>query len=76
MPLCWRGKQFPPELNIEAWQQSLDNPEEVPVRETFLFTCDLEGKNRKSVTSRKYEQPKNVQGGAGISYFFSIVEWH
>jgi Tol biopolymer transport system component len=58
-----------------TWQRSLDKPEDVAVRETLLITCDQEGKKRKTVTSRTYEEPKNSSGRSAISYFFWVVEW-
>lgn len=55
-----------------TWQRSIDKPADVPERETFLITCDLDGKNRKTVTSRKY---KPVNAAAGVVYFFWVLDW-
>jgi hypothetical protein len=58
-----------------TWQRPLDNPEKVPVRETLLITVDPDGRNRKVVTSRKYEVPENSSGRTGVVWFFSVIDW-
>jgi RNA polymerase sigma factor (sigma-70 family) len=58
-----------------TWQRSLEKPAEVPERETMLITCDPDGRNRRTVTSRKYELPENSSGRDGVVYFFWVVEW-
>lgn len=58
-----------------TWQRALDRAEEVAVRETLLMTCDLDGENRKTVTSRKYEVPANSSGRGGIIIFFQVLAW-
>jgi len=58
-----------------TWQRSLDAPADVAVRETFLMTCDPDGSQRKTVTSRKYEVPLNSSGRDGIVIFFEVLAW-
>jgi hypothetical protein len=58
-----------------TWQRSLENPADVPVRETFLITCNADGSNRKIVTSRKHEVRPNTSGRDSIVYFFELVDW-
>jgi Tol biopolymer transport system component len=55
-----------------TWQRSLARREDAPERETFLFTCDPDGKDRKTVTSRKY---KPVNPRLGVVWFFELVDW-
>jgi Tol biopolymer transport system component len=57
-----------------TWQRSLERPAEVAVRETLLITCDPDGSNRKTVTSRKYEVPESA-GRDGITIFFQVWSW-
>jgi Tol biopolymer transport system component len=58
-----------------TWQRSLVKPAEVVVRETFLITCAPDGGERKIVTSRKYEVPKNSSGRDGMTIFFQVLAW-
>jgi len=58
-----------------TWQRSLDKPEEVAERETLLITCDLDGRNRKTVTTRKYTVEENSSGRSAVVYFFWVVDW-
>jgi Tol biopolymer transport system component len=58
-----------------TWQRSLDNPAEVAGRETVLITCDADGKNRKTLTNRKYEVPENSSGRSGVVIFFEVRDW-
>ncbi|WP_232068410.1 hypothetical protein [Gemmata obscuriglobus] len=58
-----------------TWQRSLEKPSEVPERETQLITADPDGRNRKVVTSRKYEVPENSSGRASVVLFFSVWDW-
>jgi hypothetical protein len=58
-----------------TWQRSLERPKEVAVRETFLITCDPDGGNRKTITSRKYEVPPTNSGRAGTIIFFQVLSW-
>jgi Tol biopolymer transport system component len=58
-----------------TWQRPLQKPAEVPVRETLLITCDPDGSNRKTVTSRKYEVPQNSSGRDGMIIFFQVCSW-
>ncbi len=58
-----------------TWQRSLDKPEEVAERETLLLTCDLDGRNRKTVTTRKYTLEENSSGRSAVVYFFEVVDW-
>jgi hypothetical protein len=45
------------------WHKYPDQKAEVVERETFLFTCDPDGLNRKTVTSRKSQAPKGAPVG-------------
>ena len=58
-----------------TWQRSLAKPEEVPERETLLITCNPDGGDRKTVTSRKYTVAENSSGRSAVVYFFSVVDW-
>lgn len=65
-----------------TWQKWLDKPEEVIEREILLITCDTNGQNRKTVTSRKhkFEKPSRVgtPPGAvwsGYMIFFEVIDW-
>ena len=58
-----------------TWQRTLDKPAEVAERETLLITCDPDGRNRKTITSRKTEIPENSSGRSGIVYFFWVIDW-
>ncbi len=67
---CWS----PDGLRIAyTWQRSLDKPGEGAVLETFLITCDPDGGNRNTVTSRKYEVPPGHSGRGAI--FFQVLAW-
>jgi RNA polymerase sigma factor (sigma-70 family) len=55
-----------------TWQRSLARPKDAVERETFLITCDRDGRNRKTVTSRKY---KPVNPGSGVVLFFWVLDW-
>jgi Tol biopolymer transport system component len=55
-----------------TWQKSLDRPKEVAERETLLITCDPDGKNRKTVTSRKYRPERPTPY---VVHFFWVVNW-
>jgi Tol biopolymer transport system component len=69
---CWRpdGSRI-----AYTWQRSLKNPAQVAERETLLITCDPDGKNRKTVTSRKYRVPENSSGKSSIVIFFQVLAW-
>jgi Tol biopolymer transport system component len=58
-----------------TWQLPLRQPVEDAERRTFLITCDHDGSNRKTVTSRKYEVPENSSGRGGVVIFFQVVAW-
>jgi Tol biopolymer transport system component len=58
-----------------TWQRPLEKPAEVAVRETLLITCDPDGANRKTVTSRKYEVPPNSSATGGTIIFFQVLAW-
>ncbi|OWK40296.1 TolB family protein [Fimbriiglobus ruber] len=58
-----------------TWQRSLDKPAEVAERETLLITCGYDGRNRKTVTSRKTEVPENSNGRDSVVYFFWVTDW-
>lgn len=58
-----------------TWQQSLDNPAEVEVREAFLITCSADGSDPMTITSRKHGVPPNNSGRNGIVIFFEILDW-
>ena len=58
-----------------TWQRSLKNPGQVAERETLLIACDPDGKNRKTVTSRKYRVPENSSGKSSIVIFFQVLAW-
>ena len=60
---CWS----PNGLKVAyTWQVSLEKPAEVAERETLLITCDVNGRNRKTVTSRKYTVSEQ---GSGVVVF-------
>jgi Tol biopolymer transport system component len=69
---CWSedGKKI-----AYTWQPRYEKPAEVSMRETRLITCDADGTNRKTVTSRKYDVPENSSGRNGIIYFFEVRGW-
>ena len=58
-----------------TWQMPLRQPNEIVERRTYLITCDPDGSNRKTVTSRKYEVPENSSGRGGMTIFFQVVAW-
>jgi hypothetical protein len=58
-----------------TWQMPLRQPSEIVERRTYLITCDPDGNNRKTVTSRKYEVPENSSGRGGVPIFFQVVAW-
>lgn len=58
-----------------TWQRSLDKPAKAAVRETYLITCDFDGTQRKTVTTRKYEVPENSSGRDDIIFFFHVLAW-
>jgi Tol biopolymer transport system component len=55
-----------------TWQRALDKPEQVPERETLLITCNPDGTNRKTITSRKAK----VSQTDSVVYFFWVIDWH
>ncbi len=55
-----------------AWQKALARREDAPLRETFLYTCDADGKGRKAVTSRKY---RPVNSRSPVAWYFDLVDW-
>jgi Tol biopolymer transport system component len=69
---CWSpdGKRI-----AYTWQRPLPKPAEVSERETFLITCDIDGRNRTTVASRKYTVPANSSGRDGIIHFFEVLGW-
>lgn len=58
-----------------TWQLCLRQPNEVMERKTYLITCDPDGGNRKTVTMRKFEVPRNNSGRDGVIIFFQVVAW-
>jgi RNA polymerase sigma factor (sigma-70 family) len=58
-----------------TWQRPIEKPAEVPMRETLLITCNRDGGERKTVTSRKYEVPQNSSGPDGMVIFFQVFDW-
>jgi hypothetical protein len=58
-----------------TWQRSRGDWSEVPERETLLITCDPDGGNRKTVTSRKYVVPENSSGRSAAVFFFDVLDW-
>ena len=58
-----------------TWQRPLKKPAEVALRETLLITCNRDGSERKTVTSRKYEVPQNSSGRNGMVIFFQVFDW-
>jgi len=58
-----------------TWQRPLADPAGTAERETLLITCTAEGKDPKTVTSRKHEVSARSSGRAGVVYFFTVVDW-
>lgn len=58
-----------------TWQRAYEELVDVTVRETFLMTCDPDGSRRKTVTSRKYEVPKNNSRSGATIIFFQVFAW-
>jgi RNA polymerase sigma factor (sigma-70 family) len=54
-----------------TWQKYPDKKAEVTEWESFLFTCDPDGLNRKTVTSRKVPAPKGVPDRIGLI----LLDW-
>jgi hypothetical protein len=69
---CWSSDG----LKIaHTWQLPLRKPGDVEQRKTYLITCDADGSNRKTVTMRTYEPPRNSSGRDSVSIFFQVVAW-
>jgi Tol biopolymer transport system component len=58
-----------------TWQMPLRQPGEGVDRKTYLITCDEDGSNQKTVTTRKYEVPPNSSGRDGVIMFFEVLAW-
>lgn len=69
---CWSGDGS---QIAYTWQKSLEKPGVVPTRTTMLITCNSDGSDRKTVTSRTYEVPANSSGRNSIVYFFVVRDW-
>jgi hypothetical protein len=54
-----------------TWQKYPDQKTEAREWEAFLFTCDSDGLNRKTVTSRKVPTPK----GAPEGIYLVLLDW-
>ena len=54
-----------------TWQRPLDRGGAAE-RETLLITCDPEGRDHRTITSRKYRPP---DPDAGVIYFFTVLDW-
>jgi Tol biopolymer transport system component len=54
-----------------TWQKYSDGKAEVVERETLLFTCDPDGLNRKTVTSRRIKVPK----GGPYRIALVLLDW-
>lgn len=54
-----------------TWQRPVEDKTR-QFRERVLFTCDPEGRDRKMVTSRRYEPPG---GGPIRTHFFVVLDW-
>jgi dipeptidyl aminopeptidase/acylaminoacyl peptidase len=65
---CWSPDGF---RVAYTWQRPMERPEEVPLRETLLITCDLDGGNRKVVTRRLLE----VEANKNIVIYFWVLDW-
>jgi hypothetical protein len=46
----------------------------VPYATNGAFSPD--GRNRKTVASRKYVVPENSSGRSGVLLFFQVLDWH
>ncbi len=55
-----------------TWQQSLDKQGKEAEREALLITCDPDGANPKTITSRKY---KPETAGSEVVFFFWVSDW-
>jgi hypothetical protein len=58
-----------------TWQLPLRQPEDAVERKTYLITCDPDGANRKTITMRKYQVPRNSSGPDGVIIFFEVLAW-
>jgi dipeptidyl aminopeptidase/acylaminoacyl peptidase len=57
-----------------TWQRPLGDPPAAE-RETLLVTCTADGRDRKTVTARKYTPSAKSNGRTGVVYFFTVVAW-
>jgi Tol biopolymer transport system component len=69
---CWSSDGL---KVAHTWQLPLRQPGEIEERKTYLITCDADGGNRKTITTRKYEVPTNSSGRDGVTIFFEVVAW-
>jgi Tol biopolymer transport system component len=58
-----------------TWQLPLRQPEDAVERSTYLITCDPDGANRKTITMRKYQVPRNSSEPDGVLIFFEVLAW-
>jgi dipeptidyl aminopeptidase/acylaminoacyl peptidase len=57
-----------------TWQRPLGDPPAAE-RETLLITCTADGRDRKTVTTRKYTLPARSNDRTAVVYFFSVAAW-
>jgi dipeptidyl aminopeptidase/acylaminoacyl peptidase len=57
-----------------TWQRLLGDPPAAE-RETLLITCTADGRERKTVTTRKYAPSARSNGRTGVVIFFTVVAW-
>ena len=69
---CWSpdGSQI-----AYTWQRPLKESNDIKQRETFLITCSADGKDRKTITRRKYELHPRDKDAASVVFFFTVVDW-
>jgi Tol biopolymer transport system component len=58
-----------------TWQMPIRQPDEAVERKTYLITCDPDGSNRKIITMRKYDVPRNSSGRDGVIISFQVLSW-
>jgi hypothetical protein len=57
-----------------TWQRPLGDPPAAE-RETLLVICTADGRDRKTVTTRKYTASARGNGRASVVIYFSVVAW-
>jgi Tol biopolymer transport system component len=69
---CWSpdGLKF-----AYTWQKLLEDPTQVPEREAHLITCDLDGGDRKVITTRTYTVSPDRLRESGNTIIFSVLSW-